>query len=259
MNKVRFCGCVLACFGLAEAHARADQLTFTTGDWRPYIFEESGTVDPATPGYSVEIVDAVFTKLGHQITYKTAPFLRQIQEVEKGNFSALAGVYQEEAPNLIFPEEAIGMTRNCFYTKLDETWKYENLDSLPPISIATVEGYIYGEIDEYVEASDESVVKLLGSETDMMKRLTELVDIGRATAFVQDIAVAEYYFGTAGLEGRYKQAGCLPFIEIMIGFSPNDPRTPEFVKSFDDELSNLRASGDLQLILDKYDIADWKQ
>jgi polar amino acid transport system substrate-binding protein len=258
MIRSSISACFYAWVFLAIAPAHAEQLTFMTGDWRPYIFEEGGSVDPKMPGYSVEIVNAIFTKLGHQVSYKTAPFLRQIQEVEKGSYSALVGVYNEEAPNLIFPEEAIGMTRNCFYTKLDQTWQYENLDSLPLVRIATVGGYIYGEIDDYVEANDESVIKLLGSEADMMKRLTELVDIDRATAFVQDVSVAEYFFKIEGLQGRYKKAGCLPFIEIMIGFSPNDPRTANFVQEFDARLAEMRGSGELEMILNKYGIADWK-
>ncbi|CTQ52081.1 Bacterial extracellular solute-binding proteins, family 3 [Roseibium album] len=255
-SSIRACFCTL--LFLANVPAHAEQLTFMTGDWRPYIFEENGSVDPMMPGFSVEIVNSVFAKLDHQISYKTAPFLRQIQEVEKGNFSALVGVYQEEAPNLIFPDEAIGMTRNCFYTKLDQTWHYENLTSLPSVRIATVGGYIYGEIDDYVEANDESVIKLLGSEADMMKRLTELVDIDRAIAFVQDVAVAEYFFQTEGLQGRYKTAGCLPFIEIMIGFSPNDARASNFVQEFDAQMAGMRASGELKKILAKYGVGDWK-
>ena len=58
------------------------QLTFTTGDWRPYIFEVDGTVGPNKPGFSIEIVNAVFVKMGYDLRYVTAPFLRQMQEVE---------------------------------------------------------------------------------------------------------------------------------------------------------------------------------
>ena len=238
--------------------AHAEQLMFTTGDWRPYIFEKNATVSSTKPGFSVEIVNSVFANLGYDITYKTRPFLRQIEEVEEGKFTALVGIYKEEAPNLIFPQEPIGMTQNCFYTKVGHTWQYKNLEDLSSVRIATVIGYIYGEIDSYIKTSEERVMKLAGSEEDMMKRLTELVDIGRVTAFVQDVAVAEYFFKLEGLKGRYQKAGCLTSIETMIGFSPNDPRTPAFVQKFDIEITKLRSSGELMKILTKYEIADWK-
>ena len=244
---------------LTPSSSVAETLTFTTGDWRPYIFEASGTVDPARPGYSIEIVNAAFEGLGHQITYKTAPFLRQIQEVEKGTFTALAGVYQEEAPKLIFPNEAIGLTRNCFFAKPDQSWEYSGVESLLSATIAVVDGYIYGDIDDYLETGGGRVIKLIGSETDMMKRLTELVDIDRATAFVQDFAVADYFFRSAGLSGRYKAVGCLPHIEIKIGFSPNDKRSAGFSREFDVQIDKLRRTGALQTILDRYDVRDWKQ
>jgi polar amino acid transport system substrate-binding protein len=248
--------CILVLTMSATVHA--EQLMFTTGDWRPYIFEENGTVSSTMSGFSVEIVNAVFDNLGYDIVYVTLPFLRQIQEVEKGKFTALVGVYSEEAPNLIFPQEPIGMTQNCFYTKSGHTWQYENLEDLSSAKIATASGYTYGEIDIYIKANDKRVMRLTGSEASMMKRMTQLVDIDRVTAFVQDVTVAEYFFKVEGLKGRYQKAGCLPCIETMIGFSPNDPRTPAFIQAFDIEIAKLRSSGKLEKILTKYEIADWK-
>lgn len=241
-----------------SATAHAEQLSFTTGDWRPYIFEEKGTVSSKTPGFSIEIVNAVFAKLGYEIVYKTAPFLRQIQDVERGDFTALVGVYQTEAPNLIYPQEPIGMSRNCFYTKAGRTWKFKSLKDLSSVRIAVVGGYTYGEIDSYIKANSERVIKLKGNEARMMMRLTKLVEIDRVTAFVQDVAVADYFFERTGLKGRFQKAGCLPVIASMIGFSPKDPRAPGFVKKFDIEIARLRRSGKLVKILSKYGIADWK-
>jgi polar amino acid transport system substrate-binding protein len=238
--------------------AHAEQLLFTTGDWQPYIFEKNGTVNSTKPGFSVEIVNSVFANLGYDIAYKTIPFLRQIQEVEMGKFTALVGVYREEAPNLIFPQEPIGMTQNCFYTKAGNSWQYESLEDLSSAQIATVSGYTYGEIDNYINANDNRVLKLTGSEVDMMKRLTQLVDSDRVTAFAQDVAVAEYFFKVEGLESLYQKAGCLPSIETMIGFSPKDPRTSAFIQEFDTEIAKLRSSGELKKILARYEIADWK-
>lgn len=248
--------CVLLLTMSVTAHA--EQLTFTTGDWRPYIFEENGTIDSKTPGFSVEIVNTVFAKLGYEIIYKTAPFLRQISDVEEGKYTALVGVYQTEAPNLIFPQEPIGMTRNCFYTKVGHNWEFKSLKDLSSIRIATVSGYTYGKIDDYIKANPERVTKLPGDEASMMGRLTRLVDADRVTAFVNDIAVTEYFFEVEGLEGRYQRAGCLSDIETMIGFSPKDPLTAVLVQEFDREIIKLRNSGELQRILNKYGMTDWK-
>jgi polar amino acid transport system substrate-binding protein len=240
------------------APAAAEQLTFTSGDWRPYIFEENGTIDSKTPGFSIEVVNTVFVKMGHDIVYATAPFLRQIRNVEQGKNVALVGVYREEAPNLIFPEEPIGMTRNCFYVKKDSNWKYEGVDNLSEVTIAVIGGYTYGEIDDYIASINSNIMSLKGNEADMMHRLTRLVDVDRATAFVQDVAVTEYFLKTEGMQGRYRAAGCMEAIPSMLGFAPNDSRTAGFVKDFDRQLVQMRASGELKQILDKYGISDWK-
>jgi len=78
--------CLSICLLLVSVSAISDQLTFTTGDWRPYIYELDGTVDTNTPGFSIEIINTVFAKMGHSIIYKTAPFLRQIEETGQGKF-----------------------------------------------------------------------------------------------------------------------------------------------------------------------------
>jgi polar amino acid transport system substrate-binding protein len=250
--------CLSICLVLVPMAAISDQLTFTTGDWRPYIYEVEGTVDANTPGFSIEIINAVFAKMGHSIIYKTAPFARQILETGQGKFAALAGVYQEEAPKLLFPQEPIGMTRNCFYTKFNSSWAYKGLEQLSAVRIAVVEGYTYGEIDSYIEANNGEVIKLTGNEATMMNRLSKMVEIDRATAFVQDIAVTEHFFKEEGIQDRFKTAGCLEPIASMIGFAPNDPRSVGFVREFDVQITKLRESGELRIILDKYGISDWK-
>jgi len=229
--------CLSICLLSVSVSAISDQLIFTTGDWRPYIYEADDTVDANRPGFSIEIVNAVFAKMGHNITYKTAPFTRQILETGRGKFTALVGVYQEEAPKLIFPQEPIGMTRNCFYTKSSSSWTYKGLEQLSAASIAVIGGYTYGEIDSYIEANNEKIIELTGNEANMMNRLTKMVEIDRATAFVQDIAVAEHFFKQEGIQGRFKTAGCLDAIASMIGFTPSDPRSIAFAKEFDVQIT----------------------
>jgi len=247
--------CIFSC----PLAVSSDQLTFTTGDWRPYIFELNGTVDANTPGFSIEIVNAVFAKMSHRIIYKTAPFLRQILETEQGKFLALVGVYKEEAPKLLFPQEPIGMTRNCFYTNVNSRWRFIGPEQLSEVNIAVIGGYTYGEIDSYIETKNEKIVALTGDEMEMMNRLIKLVDLGRVTAFVQDIAVAEHYFNHEGIRDRFKSAGCLAAIPSMIGFAPNDPRSVNLARDFDRQIGKMRESGELAQILGKYGFSDWKQ
>lgn len=246
------------CIFLCPVAAISDQLTFTTGDWPPYIFESNGTVDANMPGFSIEIVNAVFAKLGHSITFKTAPFLRQISETGQGKYLALAGTYREEAPKLLFPQEPIGMTQNCFYTSVNNPWYFKDLKQLSSIKIAVVSGYTYGKIDSYIATRKENFVKISGSEQHMMSRLVKLLEYGRVTAFIQDAAVAEYFFRQEGIEDQYKSAGCLEPIPSMIGFAPNDPRSQGFANAFDREITKLRESGELERILVKYGVSDWK-
>ena len=242
----------------AQLMAETKSLKFTTGDWAPYIYEWNGTVHPERPGSSVEIVTRIMEELGYEYDFTILPFLRQIFETETGNYDAMVGVYMQEAPNLIFPDEPIGISRNCFFTSAESDWQYTGFDSLEGKKFAIVQGYIYGEVDAYIPNHQDQFLAILGSESNMMERLASLVEIGRVHAFIQDYEVALHHFESAGIKGKFKSVGCMRDIPITIGFSPKNKATPKRIAEFDRVFSELRDSGEIARILKKYGVEDWK-
>ncbi|KAE9625119.1 substrate-binding periplasmic protein [Parasedimentitalea maritima] len=237
----------------------SEELVFATGDWRPYIFEESGDVVPETPGFSVEIVNKVFEKMGHSITYVSAPFARQIKMAEQGTVDALVGLYQDEAPSLVFPAEPIGTTQNCFFVKSDNSWKYEKIEDLSEIVLGTILGYTYGEIDTFIENKPENIFSLSGSETVMMERLVGLLDMGRVDTFVQDKLITEFFLSNFETNEKLENVGCLAKVPFYVGFSPKGQFSKEFAMEFDKILNEMRRSGELDEILAKYSVLDWER
>ncbi|MCV6592076.1 MAG: transporter substrate-binding domain-containing protein [Silicimonas sp.] len=240
------------------ASAEPQALRFTTGDWAPYIFEDDGTVNADRPGFSIEIVNAIMTALGYDPNYTSRPFLRQILETESGEFDAMVVVYAQEAPNLVFPQEPIGISQNCFFALPDGDWRYTGPASLALKKLAINEGYVYGEVDDFIAENEDSILAILGDEPDMMGRLSKLVTLGRADVFIQDREVARHYFESKGHAGKFEIVGCVKEIPVVIGFSPKGSLTPKLVTEFDRAFAELRASGEIARILDRYGVADWK-
>ncbi|MCL9783262.1 transporter substrate-binding domain-containing protein [Vibrio sp. S4M6] len=244
----------LFCLGL-----QAKPLIFATGDWRPYIFEKDDTVDDNRPGFSIEIVDRAFEQMGYQITYKTPPFSRQILDTERGVYTALVGLLVSDAPNLIYPTESIGQVSNCFYAQNDNGWKFKEVSSLVAVKLGVISSYTYGVIDDYVAKNHSgNVIAISGSEENILKRLFRMLEAGRIDVVVEDRSVVSHYLENAGLVGQFKVVGCLGTVPAMIGFSPVLPESKELARQFSQEVQELRRSGELQQILNKYGIEDWK-
>ena len=178
--------------------------------------------------------------------------------VEQGTVDALVGLYQDEAPSLVFPEEPIGKTQNCFFVKDGATWKYTKIDDLSEIVIGTVSGYSYGELDAFFESKPENKISLTGSEIGMMERLVGLVRLGRVDAIVQDRLITEFFLNNAEASEKLENAGCLTQVPFYIGFTPNSPFSKEYALIFDETLNKMRRSGELDEILSKYSVMDWE-
>ena len=185
---------------------------------------------------------------------------RQIEAVGRGEFAALVGTYQEEAPRLAYPTEAIGLTRNCFYTRRDSDWTYHRIEDLYYVRLTVVRNYIYGdgELDHMIARRPDNILVLTGMEESLTGRMVRLLENGRTDIFIQGEAVANYHFRRRGIAARFRRAGCLKNIATWIGFAPDAPRTPELIRAFDREVRRLRETGALARILTRYHVGDWK-
>lgn len=240
--------------------ARAESLRLTTGDWAPYVIIRDNQPHPRRPGLSAEIVNTVFRNLGYDFSYTVLPFARQIEAVGRGEFAALVGTYQEEAPRLAYPAEAIGLTRNCFYTRQDSDWTYRRIEDLYYVRLTVARDYIYGDaaLDRMIARRPDNIMVLTGMEESLTGRMTRLLENGRTDIFIQGEAVANYHFRRRGIADRFRRAGCLKNIPTWIGFAPDAPRTPELIRAFDREVQRLRETGALARILARYHVGDWK-
>lgn len=258
MNVLKSISALLLALTGTQVASETRSLNLTTGDWPPYIFQWEGTIHPERPGSSVEIVTRIMGEIGYDLSFTALPFLRQISETEKGAYDAMVGLYAQEAPHLVFPREPIGISRNCFFTTTDSEWSWAGLESLAGRSFAIVDGYNYGEVDSYIPDHRDQFIAITGHELGLMERLTALVDSGRVDAFIQDHYVALHFFEKDGLRDRFKSVGCMQEIPIVMGFSPENPKTATRVEEFDRIFAELRASGEIARILKKYGVEDWK-
>lgn len=243
-------------------HTNSQTFDAVTGDWRPYIFEEAGSVRVDKPGFSIEIVKTIFNKMGHNLSIKTLAFARQIALTESGEADLLIGLYQSDAPQLRYPKEPIALSRNCFFVSPKSTWRYRDLNNLDQATIGTIKGYTYGhaEIDNYLSTHEgANVIPLAGLETQMLQRLFQLLDSQRIDVFPQDINIVEFFSKQQDEPISYLNAGCFSQVFAYVAFSPTLRKLDDLINQFDQEMQELRRSGELQKILNQYFVQDWAQ
>jgi len=249
---------LLFCFALVTHPAHSEKITIATGDGRPYIFTDGLEVLPEKPGFSIEIVMAASALLGWDTQFVVLPFSRQVLNTHHGNYDGMMAIFHSDAPHFTFPEQPIGIARNCFYTRKDSSFIFTSEHSLDVIKFAVTNGYTYGEIDAYIEKNRlGNIVTMSGEDKHVAERLIAMLKTKRIDAFIEAEAVIDYHLKEKSI-ADVVNAGCTPTLDAFIAFSPVLDTSHSRAKAFDRAVTALRHNGDLQRILNRYNVKDWR-
>lgn len=256
MNSVIRLSIFLLSFSL---HANAENITIVLGDGPPYINEYQGSLRNSDPGFSVELVTAALKLSGISVQYQIKPFLRQLGAVRNGKAHGMIGLVESDAPDFIFPNNAVGIAKDCFYTLKKSDWRYGgSVKELESIHLAIVNGYTYGEIDSYLSSANASnITKIKAEDGIAAVRMIRLLTLGRIDVFIESHLVVRQHL-IAHKDTNIIEAGCLSEKEVKIGFSPKIDYSNLLAKKFDYGVDILRRTGELKKILKRYDVEDWK-
>ena len=239
-----------------SAPSGAATITIVADVWCPY----NCTPGDAQPGYMIEIAQKVLGEAGHTVEYRNLPWSRAIEETRRGKFDAIVGAAPDDAPDFVYPQNALGSSTTVFAVRPGDPWRYTGIASLNGISVGVIQDYSYSEeFDAYVQANlkDSAKIQAASGEDALNVNLKKL-DAKRINALVEDQAVLEYELKTSGRENSVQIAGDLGETPLFIAFSPAKPESKEYAKLLSDGVAKLRASGELAKILAKYGARDWK-
>ena len=260
----RFGILTLACLMISfPAVIQADTITVKSDEWCPFNCEPGSDA----PGYMIEVAQIIFKKAGHELIYENMPWSRSIDHARKGKIDAIPGATKGEVPDFIFPDEEFGASITYFFVKKGTSWKFKDISSLEGIRIGVQDDYEYGGmIDEYIEKNrDTQKVQVVKSDDPVTLNLKKLVK-GNIDAYPEDKLVFLYKAKSMGVLEQVEEAGVIPVdnkedfeaTKIYLAFSPVNPKSAEYAKLLSDGIKEMRASGELQKILDKYGLKDWK-
>jgi polar amino acid transport system substrate-binding protein len=247
----------LAILLLSAPTARAETITIVADEWCPY----NCTPGSDKPGVFIEIAKKAFEPLGITVNYKIVPWARAIEGTREGKYTAVTGASHGDAEDFIFPEEPQSKSIMTFYVRPENTWQYNGVDSLANISLGTIGDYSYGEgLDEYIKKYPDDMrhIQEVGGDTALKTNVKKLLK-RRIDATIESENVMAYYLAQNGLVGQLKDAGHLPLTDdqsLFIAFSPKLPESKKYAKILSDTTKALRASGQLNEILAKYNLSE---
>ncbi|NFV80934.1 substrate-binding periplasmic protein [Magnetospirillum aberrantis] len=257
-----FAAAILAVLGMfattavGQGAARADEIVLGADEWCPY----NCAAESDRPGYAVEIAREIFAKAGHRVEYRTMPWSRALQECRRGRLTGVIGADHTETPDFVFPALAVAVTDTTFVVRKDNPWRYTGPDSLSQLLLGGILGYSYdGAVGNYVHtnARDGARVDLVGGDTALEMNLRKLV-AGRIGATMDAKPVLAYKIKEMGLAGEVAYAGSVDPTENFIAFSPALSKARDYAAIWDKGLAEMRESGRLAQILDRYGVSDWR-
>jgi polar amino acid transport system substrate-binding protein len=236
--------------------ARADIITLRADEWCPYNCAETSD----RPGYAVEIAREVFSRAGHSVEYRTMAWSRALQECRKGLIAGVVGAAHTEVPDFVFPQEPVAVADITFVVKKGSAWRYDGPASLETVKVGGILGYSYdGPVGDYVHAHarDDRRVELIGGDTALEMNLKKLL-VGRIDVTMDAGPVLAYKLMQLKLGDKVELAGSVDPTENFIAFSPVNPKSREYAAILDRGIAEMRASGRLRQILQRYGVKDWK-
>lgn len=223
--------------------------------WMPY----NGDPAEAKPGYVIELAKAVFEPQGIAVEYEVIPWEDALTSVKEGKHSGAIGANKDEAEGLTLPKESIGAVAVCLITRADSQWTYNNVASFRNGKLGVIKGYSYWPaLDSYLErnADKENIVMAEGDEP--LEVLMAKLQNGEIDVVAESEPILLWYLRSHELDrNAFKVVFKGTNDPIYVAFSPGADGE-RCAALLDDGIRNLRKSGELVKLLQRYGLRDWQ-
>ncbi len=249
---LRACLLIALTFNLANAST----VSIRADEWYPV----NGGEQSAQPGYMIEIAKEILSNNGHSLDYQTLPWVGSITMVRKGTYDCVVGADNNDAPDFLFSKSPWGKIKPVMYVKQGDTWRYGGIPSLSNKQLGVIGSYAYSEeLDQYIaKRKDTEKVQVVKADKALRQNIGKLLS-GRIDVLVEFDLIMEAKLAELKYSQKIIAAGEITEGEsLYIACGPNKASSAKYIEMFSNGLLNLRKSGRLKSILDKYGLQDWE-
>lgn len=226
-----------------------ESLKIASIDWCPQLCA-SGEQE----GYVKDIVQLVFKGSPYQIQITDYPWSRSILLVRNGDAQALLSPAKAEAPSLLYPQYEVGVQRMCFFTHRRSTWEYSGVSSLIDLQIGIATDTSVEELNSFIVSHKKQFQFMPYTGTYVQKSVRKLIQ-GRMDAFLFTRNTTLYELSKLKAQDQIREAGCVSEAKIYMAFSPDNKqreKVEKMMKFFDQRMSQLKAQGEIEKIMQNY-------
>ncbi|MFO1040021.1 MAG: transporter substrate-binding domain-containing protein [Geminicoccaceae bacterium] len=211
------------------------------------------------PGYAVEIARTVFGAAGLEVDYALLSWARSIAETRAGRYSGVIGAAATEVPDFVL-SQPIGSGELGMAVRRGEHFDFNDPERFDRRLMAVIDGYAYdeGALDAYILSNTgrPEVITSVSSPTALADNLRKLA-ASRVDLVPDDANVLRHNIHQLGLDDVLEVITDGHYSPIYIAFSPADPMARTLAQILDRGLDELRQSGQLATLLERYGLADW--
>ena len=215
-------------------------------------------------GYILEILNLFFYKKDIKLNVKYLPYQRIIPELKLSNqnISVLPLIDINNNSKLKTFKTSIGINFSAIALKSTDKYTYISIDDLKGKTIALKPGGLEAkQVTNKLMVLNSGINRTISiTGPDSGQRMLKMLNLGRADIAVSDYNSLQFTVGTYKIDNVHiKPVALTRFTPMFITFQKMPLQFKQLDKDFTHFIKDLRASGRLQKILDKYNIEDWKK
>jgi len=229
----------------------AQSIKIAAIDWCPQI-----CVNEPNAGYTVDLINKVFEDSPYKLEIDILPWSRGLKYVLEGSYDALLAPAKKEAPLLKFPKFGVGQQRMCFFTDAKDEWTYTGEASLSNKHIGIASDSSIEELNPYIEKHPRQFQFQPYHERYVVQN-AQKVKKGRIDAFLFTKNTTQYTLKKSGLDGLFKNSGCVSQADIYLAFTPitsQEELIAKVIIMFDSRMASLIQSGYVEQLYKQYQI-----
>jgi polar amino acid transport system substrate-binding protein len=240
----------------ADKKAEKTNVTLVSDPWCPFACEAGAKQE----GLIVDLTKLILEEAGYSVSYKNLNWARAVSDTRKGKIEMLAGCAKVDAPDFIFPGEPFAKTEYIYIKNSKSDFVYTEGASLKGRKIGVINSYTYDDLtNSEVEKKNPAYVVVSGEQG--LEQLINMLNAGRVDAIVESDLVWEQAIASSKLDrtkyavaGKNKQTPQ----ELFACLSPKNPNSKKIAEILETGMKDMRKSGKLKKLLDKYGAKDWK-
>lgn len=230
--------------GAAGPETPVLRLNVSTSGYPPYLIVSP---DHEYSGIAYDVVTRIAERMGYRVEPLEIPRKRVDNLLQEGVIDATlrAPEWTKEPDNFLFTDTIVPV-REVFFTPTGSNFRFRSLDTLRNVTIATPLGYQYPQLKPLF---DSGAVERLEVSRDR-DIFTFMLHGENIDAAVADLLVGRWLIRQNGWQDKFRHSDrAISELDYRLMVRPE---WAPFAEAFNEELEKMKASGELDEILDQY-------